>query len=98
MKNLVCLFVLFCGVANAGQQAPVPAKVQPQAAAPAKATPQASPQASPQAAAQEVPCDPCANYKVRYVKKVSYEPVLVEKKPGLFQRLRAKKTCCTICQ
>lgn len=92
------LLLLVCSVAQAGQQAPVPAKVNPQAAAPAKATPQASPQATPQTAAQEIPCAPCTKQVVRYVKKVTYEPVVVEKQPGLLQRLFAKKTCCAVCQ
>ena len=88
------LLLLVCSVAQAGQQAPVPAKVNPQAAAPAKATPQAT----PQTAAQEIPCAPCTKQVVRYVKKVTYEPVVVEKQPGLLQRLFAKKTCCAVCQ
>lgn len=92
MRSLLLLLV--CSVAQAGQQAPVPAKVNPQAAAPAKATPQASPQAS----AQEIPCAPCTTQVVRYVKKVTYEPVVVEKQPGLLKRLFAKKTCCAVCQ
>ena len=83
------LLLLVCSVAQAGQQAPVPAKVNPQAAAPAKATPQAS--------AQEIPCAPCTQV-VRYVKKVTYEPVVVEKQPGRLKRLFAKKTCCAVCQ